>query len=91
MDALRILQAGSINLAPLEANIHIQLRALSSTYPDTNWHLWKFGHPPRYYWNNVENQRIFLDWFENEFHIKNWPDWYNVPTALLVSNGASGT
>lgn len=35
---------------------------LSSAYPDHEWHLWLFLHPPRNVLTPPVNQRMFLDW-----------------------------
>jgi hypothetical protein len=47
-------------------------------YPDYNWLPWKFGKCPANYWDDVKNQRKFMDWAAKELNIKDMSDWYNV-------------
>jgi len=62
--------------------------ALISIFPEHDWQLWRFSTAPRHYWNNLQNQRNFLEWIEKEFKIKNLDDWYEVTREGLISRGA---
>jgi hypothetical protein len=56
---------------------------LSTVYPEYGWLPWKFDKHPTNFWENVNNQRKYLDWAGNELGIKDMSDWYKV--SLEVS------
>jgi hypothetical protein len=49
---------------------------LSSVYPDYDWLPWKFSICPRNYWNDLTNQRKFMEWATKELNIEKMGDWY---------------
>jgi hypothetical protein len=51
---------------------------LSKLYPEYDWLPWKFSTCPRNYWNDMKNQRKFMDWAAKELKIKDMSDWYSV-------------
>ncbi len=51
---------------------------LSTIFPDYNWLPWKFNRAPQLFWNDVNNQKKFVKWAENELNIKEMGDWYKV-------------
>jgi hypothetical protein len=51
---------------------------LSEIFPDYDWLPWKFERCPNGFWDNIRNQKKFLEWAANELKIKNMSDWYNV-------------
>jgi hypothetical protein len=51
---------------------------LSTVFPEHDWLPWKFGHTPKGYWENMKNQRLFVDWAGNRLNIKEMSDWYKV-------------
>ena len=51
---------------------------LSSIYPEYNWHPWKFSQSPRGYWDDIRNQRKFMDCVRSELNIRDMSDWYKV-------------
>ena len=54
------------------------LTMLSNVYPEYEWLPWKFTKCPNFYWEDVNNQRKFLDWVGKELGIKEFSDWYKV-------------
>jgi hypothetical protein len=46
--------------------------------PEYEWLPWKFVRLQNNYWNDVNNQRKFLDWASKELKIKEMSDWYYV-------------
>jgi hypothetical protein len=60
---------------------------LSNLFPEYNWHLWRFGSVPKGYWNDVENQRSFMDWFGNKIGMKKYDDWLNISRQQLEMGG----
>eukprot|EP01125_Pyxidicula_operculata_P022977 TRINITY_DN972_c0_g1_i1.p2 TRINITY_DN972_c0_g1~~TRINITY_DN972_c0_g1_i1.p2 ORF type:complete len:382 (-),score=59.65 TRINITY_DN972_c0_g1_i1:1427-2428(-) len=57
---------------------------------DYEWLPWKFVVSPKGYWNDIENQRKFIKWFEKEIGIESLEEWYNIPVHLLKQNYGSG-
>ena len=51
---------------------------LSTFFPEQEWLPWKFDKCPSNFWENVNNQRKFLDWAGKELKINEMSDWYNV-------------
>ena len=45
-------------------------KMLSSVYNEHSWNLWKFEHTPRGFWNQIENQKNYLDWLAGQLHIQ---------------------
>lgn len=37
-------------------------KLLSTVYSEVEWIPWKFSHVPRGFWNDINNQRKYLDW-----------------------------
>jgi hypothetical protein len=46
------------------------LNLLASLYPKRKWLPWKFTKAPNGFWDNLENQREFMDWFGTLFESK---------------------
>jgi hypothetical protein len=57
---------------------------LASVYSDYNWLPWKFTTLPRNYWNDIKNQRKFMNWVSNELNIKENSDWYNIKLKVTL-------
>lgn len=51
---------------------------LSTVYPEHNWLPWKFERANVGLWNDVKNQRKFLDWVSPQLNVKDLGDWYKV-------------
>jgi hypothetical protein len=51
---------------------------LSSVYPEHEWLPWKFEQIPLSYWDNVNNQRKFMDWAGKQLKINEMSDWYKI-------------
>ena len=66
------------------------VKALQALYPEKNWQVWKFLHVPHEFWNDIENQRIFLNWLSKELLIENLDDWYKVNPSKIIENGGTG-
>jgi hypothetical protein len=50
--------------------------AIESVYPEFTWHLWKFCSYPDDYFNNMLNQRKFLDYVGEQLGVETLDDWY---------------
>jgi hypothetical protein len=47
-------------------------------YPEYEWLPWKFDMCPNNFWEDVKNQKRFLDWAGKELKIKEMSDWYKI-------------
>lgn len=59
-------------------------KLLSVIYPETEWLPWKFDNAPRNYWNDITNQKRFMNWAAKELEIKNMEDWYSVSNQVYA-------
>lgn len=65
-------------------------RALMKIYSEHKWLPWRFEEPPRNFWNQPSNQKMFVDWLANELNILDLLEWYNVSTATVIEKGGGG-
>ena len=56
---------------------------LLEAYPEYDWLPWKFEKLPKYYWNNKNNVRKFMDWAGKELNVKEMSDWYKVLSTVF--------
>ncbi len=47
-------------------------------YSEYEWLPWRFAHVPEEYWNDLKNQRNFMDWAGKQINYTNKEDWYKV-------------
>jgi len=67
--------------------------ALKSIYPEGILLPWRFKQVPNSFWENLHNQRMFLEWLaEYHFDMHNIEDWYRVEPSMLnkTITGTSG-
>ncbi len=62
---------------------------LIAVYPEYSWEPWKFNKAPKGYFDNVENQKSYVKWLEQELKIKEKSDWYKF-TAKVEKSGGFG-
>jgi hypothetical protein len=51
-------------------------------YTDFEWFPWKFDKCPQNYWDDVKNQRKFMEWAANELKIKENSGWYSIAVKV---------
>jgi hypothetical protein len=57
-------------------------------YPHHDWIEWKFESGVRNgFWNDLENQRRFVDWFADQCGIKTDQDWSKITTSDFLRLG----
>jgi hypothetical protein len=56
---------------------------LSEVYPLYDWLPWKFATTPHNYWNEVKNQRKFLDWAAKKLIVNKMSDWYKITSKVV--------
>jgi hypothetical protein len=66
------------------------IKALTTLYPEHQFKPWLFRRVPQGYWNDPQNQLLFMDWFASVYNIKSVEDWYNVDVKEVVKNGGGG-
>lgn len=62
---------------------------LHIAYPDYNWKFWKLSQAPQYIWNNINNQRIFMDEFHTDLKISSQTEMYYVLLEEIDNYGGS--
>ncbi len=58
---------------------------LSSIYPEYEWLPWRFLHlhVAKGFWDDVKNQRDFMDWAGKKLNYKSREDWYGVTAEVI--------
>ncbi len=59
-------------------------RLISSIYPKYDWLPFRFPKVSQNYWDDINNQKKFLEWLKIELKIVEMEDWYNVGTEVLL-------
>ena len=65
-------------------------KLLMSVYPEYNWILFKFDTVPKNYWDDINNQKEYLDWLGNQLNYKSMDDWYKIRGKDIEENGGKG-
>ena len=60
------------------------IKLLATVFPEYEWVPGKFKNVPRNYWNDIENQRKFMEHIAKELKIKEMSDWYNVTQEVTI-------
>jgi hypothetical protein len=65
-------------------------RLLQNLYPDYPWQPWKFKQGVASgYWDNLQNQRKFLDAVGKELNFQRLDDWYRIDAKVLMEKGGT--
>lgn len=59
--------------------------ALKEIFPNHPWEEFRFKHVPPSYWESVDNQRAYFDWFMRVHELKTLDQWYSVKAADVPS------
>ena len=57
-------------------------KLVSTFHPEFDWLPWKFNTCPRNFWDDLQNQRKFMEWAGKELKINEMKDWYNVSNQV---------
>src|SRR5207237_587250 len=71
-----ILQNGGGRLLNLYGGSPIKL--IQSIFKEHHWDVHKLSRKPVGYWNNMENQREFMDWLGKKLGYSKMDDWYQI-------------
>lgn len=62
---------------------------LHIAYPEYNWKFWKLSQAPRGMWDNINNQRIFMDEFHTALKISSQTEMYYLLLEEINNYGGS--
>jgi hypothetical protein len=51
-------------------------------YPEYEWLPWRFNIVLKGFWDDVKNQKKFMDWAGKQLDYKNREDWFKVTTKV---------
>ncbi len=60
---------------------------LTSVFPDYPWQTHKFARVPVRHWDDMSNQRAFMDTLAPKLNVTHMDDWYNLTCASLQQHG----
>ena len=64
---------------------------MSKMYPDYNWLLFRFSSKvPKDHWDNIENQKQFMDWLRKKEGYNTMEDLYKINTKVIRKYGGGG-
>ena len=63
---------------------------LKTIYPEYEWFEWKFDKTTQNYWDNIENQKDYMNWLFNHLEYNKIEDWYNLNANIIGNNNGSG-
>ncbi len=52
--------------------------AFTKIYSEYEWLPWKFDKVHNGFWDDMKNQRNFMDWVGKQLNYKNKEDWYQI-------------
>jgi hypothetical protein len=77
-----LINAGGLGITRLYK--HSVQSLLSSTYPEHTWLPWKFRKGTAGYWDDLQNQRKFLDWAAQQLNVNQHSDWFKIKKKVGV-------
>jgi very-short-patch-repair endonuclease len=66
------------------------IRGLQKYYPDYEWLPWKFNVVFKEFWNDLSNQKKYMDWLFKELKYEISEDWYNISREIIMQNYGNG-
>jgi hypothetical protein len=62
---------------------------ITKVYKETNWELWKFQDVPRIFWDDINNQRDFMESIAIQLDFNTMEDWYQLKSSDIFKRGGS--
>jgi very-short-patch-repair endonuclease len=62
------------------------LSVVKLIYPEYEWLEWKFNKTRQYFWDDTENQKIYMNWLFNKLKYEKIEDWYNIDVDIMRKN-----
>ncbi len=59
------------------------LLIVSTVYSEYEWLPWRFNKVSNRFWDNMKNQRNFMDWAEKQLNYENREDWYKITAEVM--------
>ena len=61
-------------------------KIISSIYTEYTWFPWKFNQVKKGYWDDILNQRIYMDWLLKEMKYVDYTDYYKLNYINIIQN-----
>ena len=68
-------------------NIVEMAKLIANVYPQHNWMPWKFKRVTKGFWEDLSNQRLFMDYIGKQLEVKTFQDWYSVKVIDVLKKG----
>eukprot|EP01114_Cavostelium_apophysatum_P021582 TRINITY_DN7577_c0_g1_i1.p1 TRINITY_DN7577_c0_g1~~TRINITY_DN7577_c0_g1_i1.p1 ORF type:complete len:631 (-),score=127.68 TRINITY_DN7577_c0_g1_i1:279-2171(-) len=65
------------------------ISTLIELYPEIRWKFWKFDNVPHIYWQDLANQRAFLEDLGKEMSFNELKDWYKIKPIDIKDHGGA--
>ncbi len=56
---------------------------ISTVYSEHEWLPWRFSQVSKGYWNDMKNQRNFMDWVGKQLNYRDMEDWYKITMEVI--------
>ncbi len=56
---------------------------VSTVYSEHEWLPWRFYKVSKKFWDDLKNQRVFMDWARKQLNYTNKEDWYKVSAEVI--------
>lgn len=66
------------------------LSVVKIIYPHYEWLEWKFNKTRNHFWDDKENQKIYINWLFEELGYEKTEDWYNIDVDVMRNNYGGG-
>ena len=63
---------------------------LITLFPEFEWLLWKFKQVPTGFWDDIQNQKKYIEWLRIQLNITRIEEWYNITNKDFVKNSGQG-
>ena len=66
------------------------IQLLKGVFPEHTFHEWKFCRTSVGFWQDIENQRDYMDWLGDILKYKKKEDWYQFDKHKIINNYGAG-
>jgi len=86
---IHIVEQGGLKLLQAHGNMY---QVLSAHFPEYKWVLFRFRRLvlPTEYWNDIDNQRAFIEYIIDRHNIQKEEDWNEIFTQDLIKSNGRG-
>jgi hypothetical protein len=61
-------------------------KLIASVFTGHKWEIWKFGHVPQNFWDDLRNKRKYLEWLGGVLGFKTMEDWCIKKKYNIINN-----